>query len=445
MVTKRYSRKPWAFSVSLIAATTVAATHIGYPCAVRAAARRARAESSDEVELASPADPSLTVVIPAHDEARFIQAKLLDTLAQEYSHDELEILVLDDGSSDGTADIARGVEHRCVRVIEQPDRRGKAAALNRAVRAARGEFVVFTDANGSLVPGSLRAIVAGFDNSQVAVVSGRKQPVGSGAHGAGELMYWTFEAKLKEAESAFGAVVGADGGIYAVRKSTYKPIPEDIYADDYWIPIDSLRRGLLVRHAMGACATEAVSMSKYDDFERRQRIAAGIWQVSLSNIELARPDKGWISTAFVCHRILRTMVAPPLLLLVLLGSWRAGRRGSVVMRGLTVAQLAAWAAAGVGAVSDARLFAVPYQFAMANVAAVGGGLRHFRGRQSAHWRRGARGQWHPVKAALSDGFDQFETLIDKQSPRTRPTGRPACSPSVRPGASATQPGRHRAL
>ncbi len=345
-----------------------------------------------------PCPPLVTVVIPAFNEAPFIARKIQDTLAQAYPVDRLEILVVDDGSTDGTADAALAAGGgRHVRVVTQPTRGGKSAGLNRGVEEAAGEYVVFSDANGSLSPGSLEAIVEAFDDPRVAVVSGRKMPVGTGAHGVGESMYWKFEAALKEAEGVFGAVVGADGGIYAVRRSAYRPIPPDVYGDDYWIPIDALSRGLLVRHAMGASATEAVSRSKRDDFERRARIAAGVWQGSLRHLRLARPANGWIAVAFVSHRLLRSIVVPLLLPVVLVTAWRAGRRGRGLMHYLATGQLVAWSAAGAGAVLDSRVLAVPYQFGMANVAAIFGGYRHLRRRQTGLWRRTERGDWQDAR------------------------------------------------
>ncbi|MEP6563144.1 MAG: glycosyltransferase family 2 protein [Nakamurella sp.] len=393
-MTAHGGRGSWASRFSTAGLGVVAVAHIGYPLAVRLAARRSAAGNSTSASDRSLPTPMLSVIIPAYDEAPFIVRKLQDTLAQDYPCDRLEIVVVDDGSIDGTAAAARSVGDSRVRVIVQQERSGKSAALNRGVQDAVGEIIVFTDANGSLDAGSLRAVVAAFDHPKVAVVSGRKRPIGDGAHGSGESMYWRYESALKDAEGILGSVVGADGGIYAVRKSLYQPIPGGIYADDYWIPISSLSRGLMVRHAMGACATESISHTKRDDFERRKRIAAGVWQVTLSHPHLAQPRHGWTAVAFVCHRFLRTLVVPWLLPVILIASWFAGRGGNKWMRSLFAAQACAWSAAGIGAVSDVKVFAVPYQFGMANTAAIFGGYRHLGRRQSGLWRRTERGQWH---------------------------------------------------
>ena len=367
-----------------------AMTHAGYPIAVRLAAR-ARADARRQRAVADEDLPSLTVLVPAHDEARFIEEKVRDTLAQDYPAERLQVLVVDDGSQDGTAELAEAADPRVV-VVRHGARRGKGAALNTGVAAATGDVVVFTDANGSLEPGSLRQVVGPFQDSRTSVVGGTKIPFGEGAHGAGESAYWKLEDGLRRAESVLGAVVGVDGGIYAVRRSAFRPIPPEVYADDYWIPLDALERGLRVQHVSGARAVESVSAAKRDDFERRTRIAAGIWRESLTHLGLLDPRRGWVSVAFLFHRVLRTGVVPVLLPAMVPAAVVAGRH-STIARLLAWSQLLCWCAAGAGALSSARVLAIPYQFAITNLAAVRGGARQVQRRQSSLWKRTERGPW----------------------------------------------------
>lgn len=365
----------------------VVATHAGYPAAVRLAARASRHATAG----ADPGLPSISIVIPAFDEAEFIAEKLLDTWRQQYPSDLLELLVVDDGSVDATADLAERSPVPC-RVVRQWPRAGKAAAMNRGVAQATGDVVVFTDANGSLAPNSLTAIVRPFADPRVMVVGGTKRPIGEGAHGAGEGMYWRLEHALQTAESVFGAVAGVDGGVYAVRRAGYRPIPAGVYADDYWIPLDALARGWRVAHIGDAGVLESVSGSSSDDFERRTRIAAGIWRESLRHLQLADPRRGWVAASFVFHRLLRTIVVPWLLPVLLVAALVASP-GSRVARALAWTQALAWGSAGVGAVTGHQSLAVPFAFAYTNLAALRGGVRHLQSGQSALWLRTERGPW----------------------------------------------------
>jgi hypothetical protein len=157
-----------------------------------------------------------------------------------------------------------------------------------------------------------------------------------------------------------------------------------------------------------ARASESLSLTKQDDFERRSRIAAGVWRECIGHLELADPRRGWVSAAFVSHRLLRSMAVPAILpaLLPVTARWA---RTSTVGRVLYWVQCAGWTSAALGAQSNNTAFAVPYQFAMMNLAALNGGLRHFRRRQDGQWKRTQRGAW--ISTPLS-------------SPRTSQLARP---------------------
>jgi biofilm PGA synthesis N-glycosyltransferase PgaC len=277
-------------------------------------------------------------------------------------------------------------------VLRKQDRQGKSTALNTGAAAATGDIIIFTDANGSLSPGSLRAITAPFKDARVGVVSGSKLPVGEGAFGGGESSYWRLENVLKEAEGVLGVTAGADGGIYAVRRTSFRPIPTDVYADDYWVPINALSQGFRVQHVSDARAVESMAQSMGEQFERRVRIAAGIWHVSLRHLNLADPRRGWTALAFVSHRVLRTLVVPLTLPLTLAASALTARR-SLLARYLFAAQVLCWTGAALGYLTNAAWLMIPFQFAFANVAAVVGGIRQVRKRQGALWRQTRKGAW----------------------------------------------------
>jgi biofilm PGA synthesis N-glycosyltransferase PgaC len=382
----------------LLAGAAVAYTYVGYPLLISAIARRrAGATRRDRpTSESAPSTPSMTVVIPAFNESAIVAAKIEDTRRQCYPRGEVEIIVVADGSTDDTAHVAEACG---ARVLSDPVRRGKSSAVNRGVAEARGDIVVLTDANCALAPGSLTALAVEFADPRVAVVSGDKVVFGDGARGGGEGLYWRYESFVKQAESAIGATSGAPGEIVALRRETFRPIPPHVINDDYHVACDALCRGYDVRFTPTAAASERVSMTIGDEFERRSRIAAGTWQTTLAHMSLAHPREGVRALVFVSHRVMRSVVVPVLLPFLWFGSLRAASH-SRIARVLAVLQTAFYGCAVVGGFTDNSALSAPLQFGLTNLATLRGASRFVLGRQSVAWNRAAREGWdHPA----SDG------------------------------------------
>src|SRR5919112_94757 len=334
----------------LLGCATVGYTYVGYPALVGLAARWRNA-------AAGPRDgdvgdlPRVTVLVAALNEEDVIAHKVEDLRRQDYPADLVEVVVVADGSTDRTAELARSFG---ARVLHDPVARGKSSAVNRGIAAAGGELVVMTDANCALSPQALRAVVACFADPSLAVVGGAKVVQGPGARGAGEGLYWRLETRVKAAEAALGALMGAPREVCAVRRSTFRPIPSGVLNDDYHLACDALARGYGVGFAPSARAVETVSPSVSDEFERRSRIAAGTWQTTLRHLQLGDPRRGWVAVAFVSHRVLRSIVTPVLLPLLLAGSAGLARR-SRVAHVLLLLQLVGYTLGVAGFRTDQRL------------------------------------------------------------------------------------------
>ena len=201
------------FSVAVIAYT-----YLGYPLLLACLTRR-RPEPPERDD-----PPAVDVVIAAYNEERWIEEKLRNTLALDYPPDKLTITVVTDGSTDATPERVRHMAGERIRLLHQPERQGKGAALARAVPGLHGEIVLFTDANCSLAPGTARRIVHFADPRSAA--SGAKRLLESGRHGGGEGLYWRYESWLKALMIAW---LGDGGpGEVAARAAAYRPPPPDI-------------------------------------------------------------------------------------------------------------------------------------------------------------------------------------------------------------------------
>ena len=163
-----------------------------------------------------------------------------------------------------------------MRLVESPHRQGKSAAISRAATNARGDILVFSDANNVYGSGAISALVSSFADERVGAVIGAKQTPGDGI--AGESAYWRYEHRIRAAESAVGCCIGVNGEILAVRASLFSAIPDEIINDDFWTAMQVMRAGSDVRYAPDAVSIEAPTLDFREDAIRRRRMAAGQWQ-----------------------------------------------------------------------------------------------------------------------------------------------------------------------
>ena len=187
---------------------------------------------------------SLSIIVPAHNEAALIRNRIANVLSQgELVH---EVIIGSDGSDDETAAIARRYPDARVKVLEFPDRRGRALVCNDCVAAATGQIVVLTDADTQFKPEFLREIVRPFGDPSVAVAVGKLLWRSPGSEGAG--VYWSMELALRSLESDLSLLATASGPCMAVRRSCYEPLLAD-EDPDFSTPIQVVRKGFRVVYA----------------------------------------------------------------------------------------------------------------------------------------------------------------------------------------------------
>jgi poly-beta-1,6-N-acetyl-D-glucosamine synthase len=212
--------------------------YIGYPMIIHFLAER-KPLRAPEREIGARAWPSLTVLIVAYNEERWIQRKIENTLALEYPRDRMQILVASDGSTDATVELAKQFAAQGVEVLHYPKREGKRPTLCRAVREATGDVLVFTDANALLDPDALRWLIPHFDDPEVGCVGGNRVCVVTDSSAAeGEGLYWRYESWIRDSESRFYSCLGAFAQIYALRRPLFSDVPT--VSDDFSIPMKIL-------------------------------------------------------------------------------------------------------------------------------------------------------------------------------------------------------------
>jgi biofilm PGA synthesis N-glycosyltransferase PgaC len=255
--------------------------------------------------------PTVSVILPVHNGAAFIRAKL-DTLAHlDYPPEKLRVLVISDGSTDGTDELVRADGR--AELIRVP-RGGKPAALTAGIARATGEILFFTDVRQDLSPNSLRDLVAQLEDPGVGVATGELVIRGGASDGPG--LYWQYEVWIRSNLSRLGVLQGATGCIYAMRREYAVAVPEHILADDVFLPLAAYFRGKRIVLDMRAKAFDYPTELGVE-FRRKVRTLAGMYQIVGAYPRLLAPGSrgAW---HFASHKLGRLLL--PFALLALLFS-----------------------------------------------------------------------------------------------------------------------------
>ncbi|HVX15424.1 MAG TPA: glycosyltransferase family 2 protein [Pirellulales bacterium] len=366
--------------------------YLGYPLLIWLCSRLfGRVELPPE--LSDGELPTITLLIAAHNEQAVIGQRLENALALDYPPERMAILVASDGSSDGTAEIVRSFAHRNVRLLDFQANRGKSAVLNAAWSELASELVLLSDANTHIEPAAPRRLVRWFRSPDVGAVCGRLILVDPATGKNVDSLYWRYETFLKRCEGRLGALLGANGAIYAIRRETFVPIPTETIVDDFVIPLLArLKRGCRLVYDAEAVAYEETPARIGDEFRRRVRIGAGAFQSLGLLWPLLSPRYGWLAFSFFSHKLLRWL-APFCLVAMILANLPLGFQP--FYRATLLAQATFYGLALIGARlpgkrGAVRLLRLATLFSSMNLALLGGFFRWLSGRQRGAWVRTER-------------------------------------------------------
>ncbi len=340
--------------------------------------------------LKSSYTPAVTVITAAFNEEKNIEATILNKLRQNYPREQLEMIVVSDASTDATDEIVRKFEAEGVKLIRQERRRGKTAALNRAVPHARGSIIVFSDANSIYEPDTVSKLVRNFHDRFVGYVTGKMvytNPDGS-VVGTGCTAYMRYENVLREIETRLGSVVGVDGGVDAVRAALYRPMNED-QLPDFILPLRVVEQGYRVVYEPEALLGEPALKSARDEYRMRVRVSLrALWALKDMKYLLSPRRYGVFAWELISHKLLRYLS-----FVFLLGAFFANMalaRQSGFFAFLFVLQILFYAAAAAASVLERKgkritALYVPYYFTLINVAAAHACVKFLLGKKQALW------------------------------------------------------------
>ena len=261
-------------------------TFLGYPLLIGALAKA----FGRPVQKAPPAtSPSVTVVLVAFNEEARILPRVENLLAANYPADQLEVLVVTDGSTDSTVAKLRSLANPRVRVLAREQRSGKSACLNAAIPQARGEIVVLCDARQRFAPHTIPELVANFSDPALGAVSGSLEidPAATGV-GGGVDLYWKLKKFIRASEGHFSSTIGATGAVYAIRRELFQPISDDTLLDDVVIPLQiAVHHGKRISFDPTAPAYDPQTTDPAKEKRRKMRTLAG-------NFQMLAQHPGWL-------------------------------------------------------------------------------------------------------------------------------------------------------
>ncbi|MFN7139921.1 MAG: glycosyltransferase family 2 protein [Limisphaerales bacterium] len=335
--------------------------------------------------------PEVSVVLAAHNEEGRIQSRLGNLLSSDYPDDRLEIIVVSDGSTDGTVALAEAFNEPRVRVLPQSNRSGKAHCLNLGVKAARGEVIVFGDLRQRFASDTISRLVAHFADAEVGAVSGSLEiEASSSAVGGGVDVYWRLEKMIRRSEAQFDSAIGCTGAVYAIRKECFRPIPGDTILDDVVIPMQIALQGRRILFDPDALAYDPQTLEPAREKVRKQRTLAGNFQMMFRYPAWLLPWRNRLWWQLISHKYLR--LAAPFVMLSLFVSNALLIQSSFFLV-LFIGQVIFYTVALLGRFTSirSRIFSIPAGFVFLNLMTLDGLYHHLRGSYRA-------GSWPLVTA-----------------------------------------------
>jgi poly-beta-1,6-N-acetyl-D-glucosamine synthase len=358
-----------------------------------------------------PFYPSVSFIVAAYNEEDFIEKKIINSFEQQYPADRIEYIFITDGSTDSTPDIIK--KYSQVQLLHSNQRQGKSAALNRAVKAANNDILVFSDANTFLNPEATQMVARHYIDEKVGGVAGEKKVMtpedDTENVGASEGLYWKYESFLKKLDSEFYSVVGAAGELFSVRKELYEMVPSEVVLDDFIISMKVAERGFRIIYEPQAYAMELPSFSLKDEKKRKVRIAAGGFQaMAMLPGALSIWKHPRLSFLYISHRVLRWTLSPLCLILAFVSGFLLSiNNPNEIFKVIFLAQVLFYIGALIAYLSPTvtkyfKILKLPYYFIFMNISVIQGFFRFLRKKQPPTWEKVKRSNSNLLKSPVID-------------------------------------------
>ena len=346
----------------------------------------------------APGNHEITMIVAAYNESAILNEKIQNCLDINYPEGKLKFIFITDGSTDDTPEIV--AMYPGIQLLHNKERRGKLAAIKRAMQFVDTPLVVFSDANSMLNKDSILRIASHYDNPAIGGVAGEKRIVPQHNSGVSEAegLYWQYESFLKKQDSGFHTVVGAAGELFSIRTTLFTYPDDSIILDDFLISMQVCLQRHKIAYEPGAYAIESASSTLAEEEKRKVRISAGAYQsVGYLTECLNIFSYPLLAVQYFSRRLLRWIICPvliPILLIANLYIVNAMQSHGLYSWTLNF-QLAFYLLAIPGwrlikNGKKAGLLSIPFYFVFMNYCQVKGFFRYIRGKQTVLWDKSLR-------------------------------------------------------
>ena len=375
-------------------------TYLGYPAVMWMLARlRPRPWK------VSPISPSVSIVMAVHNGAALLPRKIEHLLGLDYPNIK-EIIIVSDGSTDGTAELLARQRHPRLTAIILTEHCGKAVAVNAGVAKATADVILFVDIRPEIWPRAIQRLVSNFADPTVGCVAGElilRKDRHDNATAAVSGIYWRYEKWIRSCESIYDSPVGVYGGFYAIRRELAVPQPPGMILDDMFQPLSIIRKGYRSVLDPRAYVYDTWPTRIEHEFHRKVRTLAGNFQLfHLAPWTLTPLNP--VLFQLVSHKVMRLVM--PYLLLLLLVSTLALSGGSLLYAAFAGFQIFSWTVALVALryrIPGLHRVAAPASALLVLEAAAVVGLYKFMFTRGQLWNI-----WHSDKPAARNTTPETE-------------------------------------
>ena len=284
---------------------------IGYPISLKFLDKKVKKK---KIKNSNKYEPTVTLMIVAHNEENVILKKLDTSLKLDYPSEKIEIIIASDNSTDKTNQIVElfieSHPSRNIKLFKVKERKGKTNAQNEAQKIVSSEILVMTDANSILDINSIKEIVKDFYDDTIVYVTGKLEYVNSNLNStsSSENSYWNIDLEMRKIESDIQTITAGNGALYAVRNKDYFDIPLIHCHDSYFPQYFALKSKRCVFNEK-AIAYEKAGENNEDEYKRKVRMNRTILEDSFFHWNYLNFLKyRWFSYFYFGHRKCRYLL-----------------------------------------------------------------------------------------------------------------------------------------